>query len=370
MAMSTDLSIPNLSVNPIDTAKPIDSMQQAEMAQLQIIKQQYDNATEEEKASAREEMKDVFKIEGMGGDVGALDKFINNPKNLNTQAAMEMRDEYLADQTPDKAQFLNGVKARKNLAVALGFVEDPAEASVSTFAQKLALLNSDPSTANLPAATKLQLAGGKLSEDKTLDQSGGVVPMSGASDAREEFKFVEARGTKSGSGEITDVDKSNQGKQQLLSVTAAMRGKYNELKNAGAAVSTGASSVANIAASARQSGVGQAIGGAIGTPEQGIRNEIQMQIPNLINSIRQATGMSAKTMDSNTELQFYLKMATDPTKNIEANLFALETLEKQYGKPVASKLPPSMDFGGGGATVPAGTTQPMPTVKQWNEYFQ
>ena len=127
--MAIDPNLPMMG-QPVDTTQAIPQMQQQQMAQLQIIKQQYDNATEQEKADAREEMKDVFKIEAIGGDAKALDAFINNPKNLNTQAAMEMRDEYMQDQTPDKSQFLNGVKARKNLAVALGFVEDPTTSQI------------------------------------------------------------------------------------------------------------------------------------------------------------------------------------------------------------------------------------------------
>lgn len=121
--MAINPNIP-LSGRPIDTTQAVPQMQDAQMNQLKIIKQQYDNASEEDKRSAQEEMRDVFKIEGMSGDIGAIGKYVSDPKNLNTQAAMEMRDEFLADQSADKGQFMMGIKARKNLAVALGFVAD------------------------------------------------------------------------------------------------------------------------------------------------------------------------------------------------------------------------------------------------------
>ena len=56
-----------------------------------------------------------------------------------------------------------------------------------------------------------------------------------------------------------------------------------------------------------------------------------MTRPLLLQAIMKATGMSAKQMDSNAELKLYLSTATDPTKGLQANMEALDRIEKLYG---------------------------------------
>ncbi len=162
------------------------------------------------------------------------------------------------------------------------------------------------------------------------------------------------RQKKLGSGDITDVSKRDTGRNQVTTIASAMRQKYIDLKQKGAAVSTQNSTMDNLSASMRQSTVGQYVGRRAGTEEQSIRNQINMQLPNLINSIRSASGMSAKAMDSNTELQFYLKMASDPSVDIESNLAALDTIEKQYG----------VSAGGISTTVPTTTSSKLTPAEQ------
>ncbi len=48
-------------------------------------------------------------------------------------------------------------------------------------------------------------------------------------------------------------------------------------------------------------------------------------------AIKEATGMSAQQMNSNVELQTFLRAATDPTLSIQANLEAINNLSKLYG---------------------------------------
>lgn len=135
---------------------------------------------------------------------------------------------------------------------------------------------------------------------------------------------------------------------------------YETLRKGGATVDTKQNWLQNLKARTGSSAVGQMVGGAIGSPEQEIRDKIQMAKPLLINEIRAATGMSAKAMDSNAELQFYLQAATDPTRNIEANLQAIKYLDSAYGggrlsarvglpgqgtSTVAPSVPPQMPSG-------------------------
>jgi hypothetical protein len=53
--------------------------------------------------------------------------------------------------------------------------------------------------------------------------------------------------------------------------------------------------------------------------------------PSIINSIRDSTGMSARAMDSDNELKFYLKMVSDEKLSFESNLAALKILDKRFG---------------------------------------
>lgn len=115
--------------------------------------------------------------------------------------------------------------------------------------------------------------------------------------------------------------------RSLADITKA----YINLAKEGGMVQTGQGYVNNLAARAGSSDVGQLYGGAVGTKTQAYRDVINQTRPALINAIRMATGMSAKAMDSNVELQFYLQQASDPTKGLYANLQAINALDKNYG---------------------------------------
>jgi hypothetical protein len=89
--------------------------------------------------------------------------------------------------------------------------------------------------------------------------------------------------------------------------------------------------VSNVLAAVGSSGPGQFLGNMVGTENQSARNSIAQTRPLLLNAIKQATGMSAKQMDSNAELKMYLAAATDPKLDIKANMAALDSLDRLYG---------------------------------------
>lgn len=89
--------------------------------------------------------------------------------------------------------------------------------------------------------------------------------------------------------------------------------------------------ISNASARTRASAVGQLGGEFFGTEEQSIRNQIKQIKPLLIQDIRQASKMGARGLDSEKELQFYLQAATDEKRDIQANLKALDVLDKAYG---------------------------------------
>lgn len=121
------------------------------------------------------------------------------------------------------------------------------------------------------------------------------------------------------------------GRATVSELVGTLRGYYDNLKEAGDIADPSQGAVANTLARLQSSAVGQAVGSAVGTKSQSQRESIEMTRPLLLNAIRSATGMSARQMDSNRELQLYLAAATDPTKGYAANIRALEMLDKLYG---------------------------------------
>jgi hypothetical protein len=120
-------------------------------------------------------------------------------------------------------------------------------------------------------------------------------------------------------------------KSQLTDIVGSLKKNYETLKEQGGIVSTTESGFGNLGARLSSSGLGQAVGGAIGMKTQEERQKIEQTRPLLLNLIKNATGMSAQQMNSNAEMQLYLNAATNPQLSYEANLEALKNLDKLYG---------------------------------------
>lgn len=206
------------------------------------------------------------------------------------------------------------------------------------------LMSENPSMFPSAADALYFLKGG--ANQGLTSSNGQITAMPGAGPAKGSIKYAEKSGEqnailgtaadierqkKIGAGEITDVDKQNKGKSQVSEMVNNLSASYDALDKLGGAVNTDKSGAANLGASFANSPAGQQIGKTFGTKTQSARNQIEQSRPLLINAIRQATGMSAKAMDSNTELQFYLKAASDPALDIQANKYALKRLDELYG---------------------------------------
>jgi len=76
----------------------------------------------------------------------------------------------------------------------------------------------------------------------------------------------------------------------------------------------------------------------------------------------QATGMSAKNLDSNAELKLWLSTATDPTKGYEANIEALNNIAEKYGTGGFIPTEKSKPIGGMPAQ-PAAPTAPSTGIR-------
>lgn len=109
-----------------------------------------------------------------------------------------------------------------------------------------------------------------------------------------------------------------------------LRNAYDRLNEGGGITNTEKGTLDNLVAGASSSAPGQMVGKMLGTKNQSARNEIEMTRPALLAALMKATGMSAKQMDSNAELKLWMRTATDPTLDIQANRAALSKIEQKY----------------------------------------
>lgn len=121
------------------------------------------------------------------------------------------------------------------------------------------------------------------------------------------------------------------GKQRLTDILDQMSNLYTKLDSGGGAINTSNGALDNASAYVSNSGIGQGIGQMFGTENQSIRNQISANVPLISAAIKDATGMSSQQMNSNFELQQYLKALSSPTNDIQANLAILNKLEERFG---------------------------------------
>ena len=107
-----------------------------------------------------------------------------------------------------------------------------------------------------------------------------------------------------------------------------LRGIFNDLNKMGAMVSPSKSTGANVGARIRSSLVGQTLEGAIGTEAQTKRDRVASIRPQLMQALAKATGMTGRQLDSNADVKLFMQTVTDPTRSYEANIKAIEGLER------------------------------------------
>jgi hypothetical protein len=129
------------------------------------------------------------------------------------------------------------------------------------------------------------------------------------------------------------LEKEQQGTEQVKSSVDDLRAAFTTLKDAGAIPSSEAGSLSNAGAWTRSSTVGQIGGRIIGSKEQDSRNQIQSGRLQLLNAIKNATGMSAQQLNSNVELKTWLDSLTSLSNSYESNIKILDAIERKYSKP-------------------------------------
>jgi hypothetical protein len=122
--------------------------------------------------------------------------------------------------------------------------------------------------------------------------------------------------------------KTEQGQQQARDIIDTLRASYDTLDRMRAVPSTQRSAISNALSYVAGTGVGQIAGRVAGTEEQVERDVISSARNQILNAVKNATGMSAQQLNSNVEFSSWLKSLTDPTVSYEANQRILDNLEK------------------------------------------
>jgi len=126
----------------------------------------------------------------------------------------------------------------------------------------------------------------------------------------------------------TPSDLINKNKDDFSSYVSQIANSYAGLDRMGKAVTGNNSNPMNYLESTEG---GQTLARMFGSDPQVLRDRINTMRPNIINVIRKSSEMGAKGMDSEKELSFYLSALGDPKIPVEANIKALDTLDKVYG---------------------------------------
>jgi hypothetical protein len=127
-------------------------------------------------------------------------------------------------------------------------------------------------------------------------------------------------------------NKTEAGKTQLADDLDNLRASFQALDTMRAIPSTERNVASNLMSATAASGVGQMLGRAGGSPEQVERDVINSARMRLVNSIKNATGMSAQQLNSNVELQTMLKSISDPGQSVQAALRIIDDIDNAYVK--------------------------------------
>jgi hypothetical protein len=133
-------------------------------------------------------------------------------------------------------------------------------------------------------------------------------------------------------GAALRTNKAEEGKTQLANDLDNLRSSFAELDRLRAIPSTERGVVSNLMSATQSSGIGQVLGRAGGTKEQVERDVINSARLRLVSSIKNATGMSSKSLDSNVELQTMLRSLSDPGQSVDAALRIIDDIEDAYVK--------------------------------------
>ena len=132
-------------------------------------------------------------------------------------------------------------------------------------------------------------------------------------------------------------EKVEEGQLALGDTISTAETLVKDLAKMGGITSTSKGPLANLVTSLQTGTVGQMGGRVFGTPEQAKRDELKSIRLQLLNAVKEATGMSAQQLNSNVELKTYLDSLGSEGMTKEANLAILDNLSRRYLKGEAAQ---------------------------------
>ena len=159
-------------------------------------------------------------------------------------------------------------------------------------------------------------------------------------------------------GAAVRTNKAEAGKTQLADDLENLRASFETLDKLRAIPSTERGALSNVTSGIASTAIGQRTGQFFATEAQVERDVINSARSRLVNSIKNATGMSAQQLNSNVELQTMLKSISDPGQSYQSAIRIIEDIENAYVKgdgkmPKPGALTPKPS-GGGAPPLPPG----------------
>jgi hypothetical protein len=127
-------------------------------------------------------------------------------------------------------------------------------------------------------------------------------------------------------------NKAEAGKTQLADDLENLRFSFQKLDSLRAIPSTERNALSNVTSGLASTAIGQRTGQLFATEAQVERDVINSARSRLVNSIKNATGMSAQQLNSNVELQTMLKSISDPGQSYQSAIRIIEDIEDAYVK--------------------------------------
>ena len=127
-------------------------------------------------------------------------------------------------------------------------------------------------------------------------------------------------------------EKIAEGKAGLSDTLEVAKTLVNDIAKLGGMTSTAKQPLANLVTSLGTGTVGQMAGQAFGTPTQAKRDELKSVRLQLLNAVKEATGMSAQQLNSNVELKTWLDSLGSEKMTKEANLAIINNISNRYLK--------------------------------------
>jgi len=146
-------------------------------------------------------------------------------------------------------------------------------------------------------------------------------------------------------------DKIVEGQAALSDTISTAQTLVKDLAKMGGMTSTSAGPLANLITSAQTGTIGQLAGSAFGTKAQAKRDELKSIRLQLLNAVKEATGMSSTQLNSNVELTTYLNSLGSEGMSSQANLAILENISRRYlragvAAPMSGATPAAAPTGG------------------------